>query len=312
MTISRANYSLLLTVMEPDSPYWDMDGDGDLRAHRNVCLATYEQGETFTQDRLILGETVAREPFVDEEALASIGPEAGWILNRGEQTVEKVHRAQPPRQVFTTGADAATVSASQRYVWTRDGNSLGQWDDSCKQWQAIYSGEEQITALAADPVRDRLIFALRDSQRRSRLYVYQPGVTPQLLPTPVPIHCSSLALSPNGRKLAFVDSEDSQVKVCDLQQGTVHVVSKANLEAADDCPYAYRAGDYASPVWSPDGQRLFYTRASEGVDMETTVGYIGRSLYVVSPDGAERRCMASARNGDLGIYTLSVGPLAVP
>lgn len=310
MQISKSTYPLLLTILEPDSPYWNVDHDGALLANRDVCEATYEQGETLAQDRLTLDETIANQRQIDEDAVGLSKTGQLWFTRNddgGGRTLHTVVPGEEPRAVFQTGADELVVSAGQRYVWARAWKQLGQWDNVLNGWTTLHHGEREVTALSADPARERLLFALRDSEKRTQLYSYEPGSAPQPFPTPVPIDCSALALSPEGDRLAFVDPRDRQVKVCDLDTGLLHTVSNDAIEAADDCPAAYRRGEHASPAWSPDGRRLFYTRSSEGVDLETTEGFIGQSLFVANPDGSELRCLASAHQFDTGIFKVVVG-----
>lgn len=92
-----------------------------------------------------------------------------------------------------------------------------------------------------------------------------------------------MSWSPDGRAVALVEPEDvpgssvaiSRLVVASATGGAPVVVS------ADD----QTVGDLA---WSPDGRYIAYAASSVGTP---TAGSAGRRIWLVSPDGAERRAL---------------------
>lgn len=168
---------------------------------------------------------------------------------------------QPPRYIYLIDPDRHLKMRvyppfDPETIWTIQ----PRWDQPGQAyvWQRLRGDTfgDDATVLYLQDIRTGQIERLLDT-RENTLDV---AVTVQ----------ESLFVSPNGRYFAFGRWMTGDIYVLDRELGEVHQV--LNL-SANSSPVQGGALGYSSPRWSPDSQRIAYTRN----DM----------LFILSPDGDE-------------------------
>lgn len=169
-----------------------------------------------------------------------------------------------------------------------DKDSIAQWDPEGKEWIPIWSGRQwSVSALQPHPFEHKLmILVAPDAKSPKELWQLDAlsGQKSQVV-LPSPLRLDQIALSPDGKTLAFVDGVDGQVRSCDLGTGVVQ-----SIRCPSDVEHlSYKEMWYNDLDWSPDGQRLFYNLHT--MDFSGKTLSYGSALFVASPDGRERKLL---------------------
>ena len=118
-----------------------------------------------------------------------------------------------------------------------------------------------------------------------------------------------LTASPDGNKIAFVYRKYDTTTT--LETGDIYVLDVAECVAIEGgCPperfvrLTTDPGKDSSPAWSPQGDRIIFTRQDLG-----PYSYGRHLLYEMKPDGSQQQLlMSEARQHDLGPHQVSWSP----
>lgn len=137
------------------------------------------------------------------------------------------------------------------------------------------------------------------------------GSQPQLLDTNCEFPCvgdSGYGFSPDGSRLAFarsvgdnpdtVDTIGSVIAIMDLSNGAVVELDStfvSNPDLGDPCHANCGEGTNLETRWSPDGERLLFSRVDIGIPnqpLDNLRHFLDKAVFVVDADGGNLRQLA--------------------
>jgi len=229
-------------------------------------------------------------------------PERGQIafVRDGDIYVMSAGGGQPMR--LTTNAGAPPSSASERPVWSPDGQRIAfnaGWDliimssDGAEQTRLTqHTGMPEELEPAWSPDSQRIAFRLE-----GEIYIATVDGSQRVRLTTDSSHDACPDWSPDGRHIAFISYRDDHYEIIarDLDTGGETRLARGGC-----------------PAWSPDGRRIAFgaddgvyvmNRDGSGIARLTTLVATGKPTW--SPDG-KRIAFASLRGGfDYDIYVVS-------
>lgn len=293
MIHTQIKYPILLNAYEPGTTI-DALAEADVSPwSRDVYRAEYTQGATLDQDHLGSLDLLLGKAGVDEVGL-------GWTsslavcsqVGQGKERVVQVEEAgKPPRQI---------CQASQRVVASFDCSTfwqitnadqrglIHQWDPVSEQWTEVVSAPGRYLFFAKPhPSEQKLVFSQYRHGFASQLVELdaKSGVS-RVRDLPKMDAPMDLAVSPDGKSLAYASDYPSKLRVLDLASGDIRTINRPENEVD------FQGGDFwhTNLHWSPDGRRLFYSiETLEPLD-DMAMRY-GANLLVATPDGQQHRML---------------------
>lgn len=180
--------------------------------------------------------------------------------------------ASPGRLAFTAGDFIFTVNA--------DGSGRRQLTRGLPTGGPAWSPDGATIAFSRD--------STVDNTSSTQIWAMSPdgSAAHAVTPTPAPgVGEYSPAWSPDGSRLAF---SRTRVLKDSLVTSLVTIGADGSGERTIVSETAHSLVSIYAPSWSPDGQRLLYTRS----ELDRT-NYFRPALYSVTPDGGDARLLAS-------------------
>lgn len=269
----------------------------------DVYLATYSQGERLEDDRLEPKMKVVADSSRQDETLVDTLDKA--VLYHVDDKLIYKPASGKARVLRTQAEEAILLPDGQGFVAQAKGG-LVQHDLAEKQERELFACPEdrRVVDFQLDREHNRLLVALGSQVGYSAEATEIVGVPlvdgqAQCVCQDVELHLQSFAVSPDGNKIAYVNSSDKQVYCRDLDHSGGYQVSIPRLEEEDNEPL-----DRRSPSFSPDSSRVLYCRLGvrygDGYRKDFTSSLYaapvqGGDLVHVYGDAENEECMWSAK-----------------
>ncbi|HTX93035.1 MAG TPA: hypothetical protein VMC09_17615 [Anaerolineales bacterium] len=164
-----------------------------------------------------------------------------------------------------------------------------------------------VSSYIFSPDESRIFFAATiGSMKRSGIYeiVTRFGTTPAPLAEIKSEFVTNLRLSPDGKKLAFINCDEENIYMLDLASHSVSKLTDLPPEQSSLCFMPFE--------WSPDGNSIVFLRSgtiyrinSDGTNIVTLMNdVLPVSTLTFSPDG-KLITFTSYENNKVGIYTMN-------
>ncbi len=341
LTLTLSGASTTLTAQDSPRPVEIMD-QFRLRSVSSPAVSpdgewvAYVIGETDYDEDERSGR-IWMQPFAGGEAIPMTmeGLSAGspeWSPD-GKWLSFAASRNDEERQVWALdrrGGEARQLTSVEQgidgFEWSPDGKRLLlSITDEELPWEAADTAESDEDDAEDDAedaetdddeprpfVIDRLQFK-RDyrgyiDRRRTHLYVWNLATESLRQVTDGDYDDSGAAWSPDGRQVVFVSNRGEQPDADDNSDLWIVDVPAAGALGDEDGPMpaprrlTSNPGPDGSPVWSPDGRLIAYTRSLE----PELIWYDVNEIAVISPAGGEPRSLTSAL--DRNVYDLQFAP----
>jgi len=291
-------YPMLLTLSEPGTLTGTYQQKGWPMPH-DVYRADYQPGAFLSQDRLSNLRKIASKRGQDEIG-EQLQPDGSMWLTMGHEICRLQNDGQVIQTLPPLNSAAVAASSNGDFVWAVESQTgkLYQWSSQTNRWDTIWD-QGRVDHIHSHPSANKVHFVTRQSWAGNST-VREWDADKRLEHTlNLPFQAYEVKFSPDCKVLAFVDSKDDEVKTYHLDTGAIQKVSDFD-EETDDVPCD--AQFHASPQWSPDGRRLFYTIGTMKCQEEDIV--YTETLMAATPDGAWRRVILGSGPNRDGVNSL--------